>query len=100
MTREEMLLQSGWKKEGTFDEPRLTEVVELYREIGFEVFAKPAFLAEVNGCAECMKPDLGRFKTVYVRKINCVASRSESHSFTDADSPGRDSCRVDPVSDI
>ena len=68
MTREETLLQSGWEKKGTYNEPRLTELVELYREIGFEVLAEQAIFSKIKGCSECMKPDMSRFKTVYARK--------------------------------
>jgi hypothetical protein len=61
--------ESGWKKEGIFDEPRLSEVTELYREIGMEVLVAPVALAEMDGCTECMKTDLSRFKTVYTKKL-------------------------------
>ena len=31
------LVLEGWERQNTLDEPRLSEVAEMYREIGFEV---------------------------------------------------------------
>ena len=68
MTREEELRQHGWEKRTTYDEPRLSELVEIYEEMGFEVLLEPVHPEEETGCTECMKMDIDRYKTIYVRK--------------------------------
>lgn len=68
MTREEDLKREGWEKRTTYDEPRLSELVEMYEEMGFEVILEPVRPEEEPGCSECMKTDLNRYKTIYVRK--------------------------------
>ena len=67
MNREEELAREGWERKTTCDEPRLSEIVEMYKELGFEVLVEP-FNPEGQECAECMKRDPGRFKTVYTRR--------------------------------
>jgi hypothetical protein len=68
MTREEELTRAGWEKQMTFDEPRLSELVEMYEEIGFEVHLEPFHPDEEPGCTECMKADPDKYKTIYTRK--------------------------------
>jgi hypothetical protein len=68
MTREEELAREGWSKRGTYDEPRLSEIVETYREAGFEVRVEPFLADEEPGCAECMRAEPEKFKTVYTRR--------------------------------
>jgi hypothetical protein len=41
MTREEELKKEGWEKRFIIDEPRLSEMVEQYKELGFEVLLEP-----------------------------------------------------------
>ena len=67
MTREEELTRQGWVRQTTFDEPRLSEIVKMYEEIGFEVHLEPFHSEEEPGCSECMKADPERYKTVYTR---------------------------------
>ena len=61
--------REGWEKKGTYDEPRLSEVVAMYREIGFEVRLAP-FDPEGDGgeCTECMKSAPRKYQTVYTRR--------------------------------
>jgi hypothetical protein len=68
VTPEEKLIRQGWEKKATCDEPRLTELVELYKEIGLEVHLEPFDAAIENGCAGCMQQFPDRFKTIYTRK--------------------------------
>lgn len=39
--REKDLIAKGWEKQLAYDEPRLSEVVELYRSMGREVKVEP-----------------------------------------------------------
>jgi len=69
LTREEQLAQAGWKKQTTYDEPRLSELVEMYRAIGYEVHLEP-FTPEGNpGCSECMQLTPEKYQTIYIRKL-------------------------------
>ena len=68
MPRTEELIQQGWQKLSTYDEPRLSEIIATYKEIGFEVHLDPFDPSLENGCNECMKAAPERYKTVYTRK--------------------------------
>ena len=68
MTRKEDLTQQGWEKQDIYDEPRLSEIVELYEEMGLEVHLEPFNPDEESGCTECMKAIPEKFKTVSTRK--------------------------------
>lgn len=63
----EELQKSGWVKQTTYDEPRLTEMCEMYRELGFEVHLEPFVPDEETECSECMRLHPEKYKTVYTR---------------------------------
>jgi hypothetical protein len=74
MERSKELAFDGWKWQGSFDEPRLSEVCRLYGEIGFDVRVEP-FVPDGSGaCSECMKACPGRFMTVYTRKSKAAVA--------------------------
>ena len=62
------LVGAGWMKRATYDEPRLSEIVDLYKELGFEVYIQPFNPLEETICAECLKVSPQKYKTVYTRK--------------------------------
>lgn len=71
--REEELEVLGWEKRFLADEPRLSEMKELYESIGFDVLLEPlpekedlAQCAE-SGCTACMDLDPNRYRTIYTR---------------------------------
>jgi hypothetical protein len=66
MTREEELRKEGWEKRFTIDEPRLSEAVEQYKEIGFEVLVEPVDTDSFE-CASCLTGVSDRTKTIYTR---------------------------------
>lgn len=68
MTREEELIRDGWEKQSTYDEPRLSDIVQAYKEIGFEVHLEPFTPDDEPGCTECMKISPEKYKTIYTRK--------------------------------
>ena len=41
MTPEKKLIEQGWQKQATYDNPRLAEMVEMYQKIGLEVHLEP-----------------------------------------------------------
>ncbi|MGB5156608.1 hypothetical protein [Desulfobacterium sp. N47] len=70
MKRSEQLILEGWEKRATYDDPRLSEMVEMYKEIGFEVILESFSPDEEPGCSECMKDSPQKYKTIYTRKTS------------------------------
>ncbi len=68
MTRQEDLARQGWQRQATYDEPRLSEMVNTYREIGLEVQLEPFDPDEEPGCTACMASMPEKYKTIYTRK--------------------------------
>ena len=69
MTREEELKKDGWEKRFTIDEPRLSEMIEQYKELGFEVLLDPVDTS-AEECTTCMGAFHDRYKTIYTRRKN------------------------------
>jgi hypothetical protein len=58
----------GWTARNTVDEPRLSELVELYEEIGFEVMLRPVSPDHAGeACTECVMVEPERYRTIYTR---------------------------------
>lgn len=68
MTRQEELARQGWNRQTTYDEPRLSEMADMYRDIGLEVHLEPFHPDEEPGCSNCMAKMPERYKTIYTRK--------------------------------
>jgi hypothetical protein len=69
MARQEELENEGWTKQFTTDEPRLSEAVDQYQEMGFEVLLEPQDPREMTGgCSSCIMASCGRVKTIYTRR--------------------------------
>jgi hypothetical protein len=68
VTRKEELTRQGWERQATYDESRLSEMVETYREIGLEVHLEPLHPDQEPGCTECMAAKPEKYKTIYTRK--------------------------------
>ncbi len=67
--KEERLKKQGWNRQFVTDEPRLTEAVELYKEIGYEVHLEPVTYEELNQlCKNCLDDECNKYKTIYIRK--------------------------------
>ena len=59
---------TGWERRTTTDEPRLSELVELYEELGFEVLLRPISREELGqDCLECYLAEPERYRTIYTR---------------------------------
>ena len=65
--KEDPLEKEGWQRRSILDEPRLSEAVKMYEELGFEVlvteFDSELFDAP-EGCFDCVD---GQLKVVYTR---------------------------------
>ncbi len=68
MTRAEELAAQGWRRQATTDEPRLSEMADLYRQIGMEVHLEPFHPEEEEGCIGCLAESPDRYWTIYIRK--------------------------------
>jgi hypothetical protein len=69
---EDALRQAGWARQTTIGEPRLSEIVENYKSMGFEVHVEE-FKAEGDGCNTCFDAGQGMgfsYGTVFIRKRN------------------------------
>lgn len=63
------LLAEGWERRFIADGQRAAEVVELYRQLGYQVRLEPIRAAEIpQGCSDCQLVFLLQFKTIYTRK--------------------------------
>ena len=64
----ERLEREGWKRQTLTDEPRLSELVELYESMSYEVLLVPFDpKAEEAECTACFD-DPDRYKIIYTRK--------------------------------
>jgi hypothetical protein len=67
-SRREQLEKDGWVRRTTYDEPRLTELVESYKELGLEVRLEEPDADETGECDACFKGSAGKMKTIYTRE--------------------------------
>ncbi len=75
MTLENELTRDGWQKQSTNDEPHLSELAEMYKDIGYDVHLEPFHPEEEPGCTECMKLQADQYKTIYIRSQRPPAER-------------------------
>lgn len=69
--KETDLLAAGWVKQTTIGEPRLTEIVENYRRLGYEVHVIEHPEEPGDGCNTCFTAgaEMGQvYGDVYIRK--------------------------------
>lgn len=67
MSIENDLCLAGWTKQSTHDEPRLSDVVEVYMEMDMEIHLETFNPLEEQGCVECMRGSPEKYKTIYTR---------------------------------
>ena len=66
--REEELALEGWEKKFTAMEPKITEYVKMYEEMGFEVHTEPVTREELGQeCTSCYALTFDLFQTIYTR---------------------------------
>jgi hypothetical protein len=65
---EAQLVAEGWTRQFTTDEPRLSEAVEMYEQMGLEVHLGPVVLDPDSGvCQMCFEQDCQRYQTIWTR---------------------------------
>ena len=75
MTREEELIKAGWTRQFVACEPRLSEMVALYSEIGFEVLIEPlpgrdelpVIGCESTVCKGCLDAQRESYRIIFTR---------------------------------
>ena len=72
MISHSLLTEQGWQKKGVYAEPRLSEVVKMYADLGFEIRIMPFEPDGEAACTECMRESPDRYRTVYTRKIRLI----------------------------
>lgn len=72
--REDELTEEGWTRRFVAREPRLSEAVELYHSMGYEVHLEPlpgvdckSGNQESEECRACFKGFEDQYKTIYTR---------------------------------
>lgn len=63
-----LLPKEGWEGRFFGSEPRISEIVELYEELGLEVLVETLDPLNCNGCTECFKDAQNPLLSVYTRK--------------------------------
>ena len=82
-SREAELLRDGWRKQTTIGEPRLSELAENYRSLGYEVLVE-RYRADGDGCNSCFEAGdaTGQFNgTIYLREGKASAVQTDSDLF-------------------
>ena len=76
------LEKEGWQMQFTTDEPRLSEAVELYESLGYEVRLEPA-CSELPQpeCATCYELFCEKYKTIFIRQDRNLATELETELF-------------------
>lgn len=73
--RDAELKKQGWEKRFVAEEPRVSEMAELYKETGFEVRLEPLSAVEGPGeaieecqeCRICFKGATDKYQVIYTR---------------------------------
>lgn len=66
-SREEELEKEGWTRRFSASEPRLSESVQMYEELGFEVHLEPFDVESDEECHECVEGFEDTIKVIYTR---------------------------------
>ena len=68
--RHRELTEQGWVRRFTGEEPRLSEMKELYESLGMEVLVESAIPDECQECTGCFEVEgfQDRYKTIYTRE--------------------------------
>jgi len=60
--------KKDWETRFFGNEPRLSELVELYEELGFEVKVETISAEKCSGCTECFEGSTEPMKVIYTRE--------------------------------
>ncbi len=57
-----------WERTFTIEERRVSEYLDLYESIGYDVRVEPASPDEIQECQACFKVDFDNLRTIYIRR--------------------------------
>ena len=62
--------ESEWTRRNVAEEPRLSELVNLYEELGFEVYLKDVTVEEcpAEECSSCLMANPEKYKIIYTKE--------------------------------
>jgi len=68
--RHRKLVEEGWERRFTAEEPRLSEMKEFYESLDMDVVAEPGTPEDGQECRGCFELEgfQDRYKTVYTRR--------------------------------
>jgi hypothetical protein len=77
------LLETGWMRRFTTEEPRLSEMKEFYESLGLEVLIGEAVPEDDQECSGCFdQPGFSdRYKTIYTRGDASGSEKSSQELF-------------------
>jgi hypothetical protein len=69
VARHKKLVEQGWVRRFTAEEPRLSEMKELYESMGMEVTIEAGMPEDEEQCGSCFDAEgfENRYKTIYTR---------------------------------
>jgi hypothetical protein len=71
-------LSEGWERRFITDVDRADEAVEIYSQLGYDVYVEPVLANELgDDCSECWLVATCRFRTIYTR-VKPLTSREGS----------------------
>lgn len=68
------LEQEGWRPASTTGGQHLKRILEMYEELGVEVYLEEINPEECTECTECFKTDNESMYRIYTRPMNCEYS--------------------------
>ncbi len=57
-----------WVRRGIYDDPKLSQIINMYEEIGFTVRVEPFKPGMEPGCIECIKENPDKYKVLYTKR--------------------------------
>jgi len=81
--RHQQLLEEGWVRRFTAEEPRLSEMKELYESMGVEVLIEPGMPEDDEQCRSCFGGEgfEDRYKTIYTKGKGADGDRRDEDLF-------------------
>lgn len=81
--RHKELVEQGWVRRFSAEEPRLSEMKEAYESLGMEVLVEPGMLGEDEECRSCFDAEgfEGRYQTLYTRGDKKSGKRADDDFF-------------------
>jgi hypothetical protein len=81
--RHKELVEQGWIRRFSAEEPRLSEMKEAYEVLGMQVLVEPGMLGEDEECRSCFDAEgfEDRYKTLYTRGEEKSGKRADDELF-------------------